>query len=161
MKYIGHSHNYNIGAAEPIVVPYVKANEKAQPPTQADKLSAGYDLYAVISEPITIKPGETVKISTGLKMAFPVRTFGAIFARSGIATKKGLAPVNGVGVIDSSYRGEIIVALHNYSNEEQTVSPRDRIAQLIVLPYCNISYQVVDELDNTERGEGGFGHSGT
>lgn len=160
MKYIGSSQEY-CGISKTTVVPYVKINEKAQAPTQADPASAGHDLYAVINKPITIKPGETIKIPTGLKMAFPLKTFGAIFARSGIATKKGLAPVNGVGVIDSSYRGEIIVALHNYSNEEQTVAPRDRIAQLIVLPYCNINYQVVDELDNTERGEGGFGHSGT
>lgn len=143
------------------MIPYVKGNDKAQAPTQADEFSAGHDLYAIIDEPINIKPGETVKISTGLKMAFPVHTFGAIFARSGIATKKGLAPINAVGIIDSSYRGEIIVALHNHSNEEQTVAPRDRIAQLIVIPYVPVVYQEANELDDTERGDGGFGHSGT
>ena len=143
------------------VVKYQKANDYAVVPTKADTLSAGDDLYAAILEPITIAPGETVKITTGLKIELPVGTFGAIFPRSGLATKQGLALANTVGIIDASYRGEVIVALHNYSNTTRTIQPKDRIAQLIILPYFFGKYEEADSLSETERGEGGFGHSGT
>ena len=148
---------------EDFVIPicYQKANEYAIKPTKADKDSAGDDLYAAIPEPIKINPGETVKITTGLKVALPEKTFGAIFARSGLATKKGLGLANSVGVLDASYRGEVIVALHNHSSEVQTVEPGDRIAQLVVLPYYFCNYIEAESLSETERGEGGFGHSGT
>lgn len=140
---------------------YIKRNSFAQEPYRASRSSAGYDLYAAIPNPVYIKPGEVEKITTGLSIELPENTFGAIFPRSGLATKKGLAPANMVGVCDADYRGEYIVALRNYSNETQVVSPGDRIAQLIVLSYVDVTFNEVDQLNDTERGEGGFGHSGS
>lgn len=122
--------------------------------------AAGVDLYAATSEDIKIEPHTTVKVGTGIAVAIPKGYFGGIYARSGLATKKGLRPANGVGVIDADYRGEIIVALHNDTNEVQTVEAGDRIAQLIIHPYLNISFSVVEELDETVRGTGGFGSTG-
>jgi len=135
-----------------------KLNENATLPTRGSKEAAGWDLYA--AEDATINPGETVKISTGIAIALPENTFGAIFARSGLATKQGLAPANKVGVVDSDYRGPVIVALYNHSKEERTVNAGDRIAQLVVLPYVPVDLTEVEELDDTERGDGGFGHTG-
>jgi dUTP pyrophosphatase len=134
-----------------------KLNENAQLPTQGSEWSAGWDLYACIDEPISINPHTTVKIGTGLAFELPKYTFGGIFPRSGLATKQGLRPANTPGVCDSDYRGEYIVALHNDSDTVKIVEPGERIAQLIVLPYVPIQFDLVDSLSETERGAGGFG----
>ena len=137
---------------------FKKLSENAITPTRGSKEAAGWDLYA--AEDATINPGETIKISTDIAIACPQNTFGAIFARSGLATKQGLAPANKVGVVDSDYRGPVIVALYNHSKEERTVKAGDRIAQLVILPYVPVELTEVEELDDTERGDGGFGHTG-
>lgn len=142
------------------IVKIKKINPKAIIPTQADPLSAGYDLFACIDTPITIRSGETVKIGTGLAIQPPQGYFGAIFARSGLATKHGLRPANAVGVCDEGYQGEYIVALHNDGTEPYTIQPNDRIAQLVFLPYLNVDFIVTDTFSETERGDGGFGSSG-
>lgn len=141
-------------------IPVKKLNSLTKIPTKGSEKAAGHDLYAAIEKPIEIRPHETEKISTGLSIALPPYTFGAIFARSGLATKKGLRPANDVGVIDEDYRGSIIVALHNDSNDTQRVEPGERIAQLIVLPYIAITFEEVNELSSTKRGGTGFGNSG-
>ena len=138
----------------------MKRTETAVIPTRGSDQAAGYDLYADLEAAIEVKPHETVKINTGISMAVPEGYFGAIFARSGLSTKKGLRPANCTGVVDSDYRGPVIVALHNDSQEIQIVEPGERIAQLIVMPYLAVEFDVVDELDETERGEGGFGSTG-
>ena len=138
-----------------------KLNNLAKIPTKGSSEAAGWDLYAATDYDIEIAPHETIKIGTGLAIALPKNTFGAIFARSGIATKQGLRPANCVGVIDSDYRGEIIVALHNDTEASHWIPARSRIAQLIVIPYILISgFEEVDELDTTERADGGFGSTG-
>jgi len=137
-----------------------KLNDNAKIPTRGSEYAAGYDLYACINEPVVIYPHETVKIGTGIAIEIPDGYFGAIFARSGLATKKGLRPSNCVGVCDSDYRGEYIVALHNDANELMVVDPNERIAQLVVMPYLPIKFTEVDELSETERGDGGFGSTG-
>ena len=137
-----------------------KLNKLAKLPTRGSEYAAGYDLYAAIEKPIHILPHSTVKIGTGLSFELPQRTFAAIFARSGIATKQGLRPANCVGVCDSDYRGEYIVAIHNDSEEIQTIVSQERIAQMILLPYIEMSFNEVDELSDTKRGEGGFGATG-
>lgn len=137
-----------------------KLNKNAIIPNVASKEAAGVDLYACIEKPIYISPHETIKIGTGLAIELPSGTFGAIVARSGLATKEGLAPANKIGIADSDYRGEYIVALHNHSNISRLISPGDRIAQLIVMPYIPIKFEEVDELSDTERGDGGFGSTG-
>lgn len=137
-----------------------KLRENAVIPTRGSLQAAGYDLYAAIDEPVTIKPHTTEKIGTGLAIAVPDGYFGAIFARSGLATKQGLRPANCVGVADSDYRGEYIVALHNDTDEEKTVGTGERIAQLVVMPYLSVEFEERDELSETERGEGGFGSTG-
>ena len=137
-----------------------KLNENAIIPTLGSEYAAGMDLYACIDNPIYISPHETVKIGTGLSIQLPKKTFGAVFARSGLATKEGLAPANKVGVCDSDYRGEYIVALHNDSNTSRIINPNDRIAQLVIVPYIPIQFVEVDELDDTKRGSGGFGSTG-
>lgn len=136
-------------------------NEFAKIPTCGSALSAGFDLYAGIPSEIIIEPHETVKVDTGISLAIPKGYFGAIFARSGLATKEGLRPANCVGVVDADYRGPIIVALHNDTNYTRSISAGERIAQLIILPCQYINFNVVDELDSTERGNGGFGSTGT
>jgi len=136
-------------------------NDLAKIPTRGSEEAAGWDLYAATDKDITIAPHETVKIGTGIAVEIPSGLFGAIFARSGIATKQGLRPANAVGVIDSDYRGELIVALHNDSTEHQMVTAGSRIAQLVLIPYFKINnFQIVNELSNTERGDGGFGSTG-
>lgn len=135
-------------------------NNLAKLPTYGSKDAAGADLYAATDYDITIAPHQTIKIDTGLAMAIPEGYFGAIFARSGIATKQGLRPANCVGVIDSDYRGPIIVALHNDSDIDQVVPAHSRIAQLVILECNPFDFTIVDELDATERGEGGFGSTG-
>lgn len=132
-------------------------DEAAQIPTRGSAEAAGLDLYACRPQCVVIKPGETVKIGTGIAVAIPNGFFGAIFARSGMATKMGLRPANCVGVIDSDYRGEVIVALHNDSGESRVING-DKIAQLVIMPYVMPDgIDVVDDLDETERGAGGFG----
>lgn len=137
-----------------------KLNNLAKIPTRGSKFSAGYDLYAATDKDIQIPPHSTVKIGTGLAMELPVGWFGAIFARSGIATKRGLRPANCVGVCDADYRNEYIVAIHNDSNETMTIQSGERIAQLVLLPYQDIDFKEFDELNNTDRGMGGFGSTG-
>ena len=129
-------------------------------PTRGSDQAAGYDLYARLDYPVEVAPHKTVKVGTGLSFALPNGTFGAVFARSGLATKQGLRPANAVGVCDSDYRGEYIVALHNDSDETRVVNPGDRIAQLVVMPYIPVAFNEVDELDETSRGAGGFGSTG-
>ena len=139
-----------------------KLYEDAEVPTYGSALSAGMDLYAHLGEHemLLIKPHETIKVGTGIAVEPPVGYFGAVFARSGLATKQGLRPANCVGVCDWDYRGEYIVALHNDSEEEREVRNGDRIAQLVFLPYITGEIKVVDKLSDTERGDGGFGSTG-
>ena len=143
-----------------------RLNEDAIIPTQGSEYAAGYDLYANrVSEyatrsTITIHKGETVKVGTGIAVEIPKGYFGAIYARSGLATKQGLRPANCVGVVDADYRGELIVALHNDSGTDRTVSNGDRIAQLVILPYLAVNFVEVDDLSGTVRGGGGFGSTG-
>lgn len=145
------------------VVNAVIDDDTAQLPKRADSHSAGYDLYAHIGdmEEFGIMPGETLMIGTGVHVEIPDGYFGGIFARSGLASKKGLRPANCVGVIDESFRGEIKVALHNDSKEMQVIKDGERIAQLVIIPYATVIFNQVDELKKTERGENGFGSTGT
>lgn len=129
-------------------------------PKKAHASDAGFDLYACLDNPISIEPDECEKIPTGISIALPDNTFGAIFARSGLATKQGLRPANCVGVADSSYRGEYIVALYNDSYTTQVVNPGDRIAQLVIMPFVQGEFVETDELDETSRDIGGFGSTG-
>lgn len=143
---------------EPIKVKKLKRN--AILPTYGSAEAAGADLYACLEESVTILPGATAFIPTGLSMELPKGCAGLIYARSGLACKRGLAPANKVGVIDSDYRGEFIVALHNHGQEAQTVSHGERIAQLIITPVLTPAYEETDELSDTGRGAGGFGSTG-
>lgn len=138
-----------------------KLDERAIIPTYGTEFSAGADIYALLDEPVTIEPGETKLIHTGLAMAIPEGLVGLNFARSGMATKRGLAPANKVGVIDSDYRGELMVALYNQGNVAQTVEHGERIAQIVFVSYYTADFILCDELDKTVRGEGGFGSTGT
>ena len=137
-----------------------KLKETANLPTRGSAYAAGYDLYACLDEAVTVEAGATVKIGTGLSIAVPEGYFGAIFARSGLATKEGLRPANCVGVADSDYRGEYIVALHNDSAVARTVTPGERIAQLVIMPFLSVEFEEADSLEETQRGEGGFGSTG-
>ena len=133
----------------------------AQIPTLGSDKAAGLDMYACIDSPVEISPGETVKIGTGIAITPPAGYFGAIFARSGLATKQGLRPANCVGVCDEDYTGEYIVAIHNDSEFGRIIYNGDRIAQLVFLPYIeDIGIEIVDDLESTERGAGGFGSTG-
>lgn len=143
-------------------VKVVRLDEKAILPTRGSEKAAGFDLYACLDEPVGVLPHSTVKVSTGLAITPPEGYFGAIFARSGLATKFGIRPSNCTGVCDADYTGPYIVALHNDSEETYIVEPGDRIAQLVFLPYLpQITFKVVDSLEGTERGAGGFGSTGT
>ena len=137
-----------------------KLNEKAVVPTYGSEFSAGADLYACIDDAITIEAGATVLVHTGIAMEIPTGYVGLVFARSGLASKKGLAPANKVGVIDSDYRGEIMVALHNHSTEARVIEAGERIAQIALVPFLSADFNVVDELSDTDRGAGGFGSTG-
>ncbi len=137
-----------------------KLNENATIPSYGTEYAAGADLYACIDENITIAAGKTEFIHTGLAMEIPDGLVGLVYARSGMACKKGVAPANKVGVIDSDYRGEIIVALHNHSDEPLTVCSGDRIAQIVYAPYYQARFSEVDELNDSVRGAGGFGSTG-
>lgn len=141
-------------------VNFTKLDKRATVPTYATEFSAGADLYALCDEDITIAPKQTVLIHTGLAMEIPEGYGGFIFARSGLATKKGLAPANKVGVIDADYRGEIMVALHNQSDKEAVISSGERIAQLVILPYLTAQFTECESLCETVRGDGGFGSTG-
>jgi len=137
-----------------------KLRENATVPTRGSASAAGYDLYACLDAAVTIAPHATAMIGTGLSVAIPEGYFGAVFARSGLAAKQALRPANCVGVCDSDYRGEYIVALHNDGEQERTIESGERIAQLVVIPYLSVEFDVVDELDETARGAGGFGSTG-
>ena len=141
-------------------IKFKKLNDLAKTPTRGSEYAAGYDLYAATESTIWIQPHSTVKIGTGLAFELPENTFAAICPRSGIASKRGLAPANKVGVCDADYRGEYIVALHNDTEEDRTIANGDRIAQLVFIPYETGDLTVVEELDETERGAGGFGSTG-
>ena len=143
---------------EPIKVK--KLREGAILPTYGTPFSAGADLYACLEEPVTILPGETKKIPTGIAMELPVGTAGLIYARSSLGTKKGLAPANKVGVVDSDYRGEFLIFLHNHGSEPQTICHGDRVAQLVVTPVFTPGFLEADTLSDTVRGDGGFGSTG-
>lgn len=139
---------------------FTKLNYNAKDPVCGSLEAAGYDLSAAIDTNVLIPPHETVKIPTGIAVELPKGTFGGIYARSGIASREGLRPANCTGVIDSDYRGEIIVALHNDSDTHRIVEPGERIAQLIVQPYVPVKYKEIDTLSTTDRGTNGFGSTG-
>ncbi len=137
-----------------------KLDSRAILPSSGSRYAAGYDLYACLDADVTIPPHVTAKIGTGLAFALPEGTFGAVFARSGLAAKEGLRPANCVGVCDSDYRGEYIVALHNDGDTPRTVAPGERIAQLVLLPFLPMEFEETDALPETARGAGGFGSTG-
>jgi dUTP pyrophosphatase len=139
---------------------FKKLDEKAVTPTYGTEYSAGADLYAFADDQVTIGGGATVLIHTGIAMEIPEGYVGLVFARSGLATKKNLAPANKVGVIDADYRGEIMVALHNHGECEQTVEGGERIAQIAIVPFLKAEFSECDELSDTLRGAGGFGSTG-
>jgi dUTP pyrophosphatase len=139
---------------------FVKLNPNAKVPTRGSSLAAGYDLYACIDEDVVIQPHTTAKIGTGLAMKPPAGCFGAIFARSGLATKQGLRPANCVGVCDEDYTGEYVVALHNDTDEVQVVHKEERIAQVVFMPFQDVHFVEVTCLTPTIRGAGGFGSTG-
>lgn len=138
-----------------------KINKDAKTPSYGSEFSAGADLYACEENEITIIPHETRLIHTGIALEIPNGYVGLIYARSGLASKRDLAPANKVGVIDSDYRGEILVALHNHGNKDQVIQPFERIAQLVIAPVTQATFEEVEELNTTERNAGGFGSTGT
>ena len=144
-----------------IEVKFKKLKTKAKLPEQGSNAAAGYDIFACLDEEVTIFPHCTMKIGTGLAAAPPAMFWLGIFARSGLATKEGLRPANCVGVVDPDYRGEIIVAVHNDSDEVRTVTPNEKIGQLILMPRYEMKIKETSELDETDRGAGGFGSTGT
>ena len=135
--------------------------EGAQMPTYGTAGAAGADLYACMDQEVTIQPGQTAKICTGVSMEIPFGCVGLVFARSSMGVKRDLAPANKVGVIDSDYRGEIMVMLHNHGSRPQTVIPGERVAQILIMPVYTPGFTVADELSDTARGHGGFGSTGT
>lgn len=143
---------------EPIAVKKLKVN--AIMPTYGSVEAAGADLYACLEEPLTIMPGESVFVPTGLAMELPKGYAGLIYARSGLACKRGLAPANKVGVVDSDYRGEFMIVLHNHGSQSQTVEHGERIAQLVITPVFTPGFTEVEELSKTVRSSGGFGSTG-
>lgn len=143
-----------------ISVKIKKLNENAKLPERGSAAAAGYDVFAYLDESIELRPHETVKISTGLSVEFPEGYFMGVFARSGLATKEGLRPSNCVGVVDSDYRGAVIVALHNDSEVTRIIEPNEKIAQLIIMPFLTWELEEVNELSETARGGNGFGSTG-
>ena len=137
-----------------------KLNDNAKIPTYGTEYAAGADLYACIEKKEKFEPGETKLIKTGISLEVPVGYAGLIYARSGLASKKGLAPANKVGVVDSDYRGEVMVALHNHSTSVKEIEPNERIAQLVITPYLKANFIEVEELGDTDRGSNGFGSTG-
>ena len=146
---------------ESVKVYYKKLDENAVMPCYGSEYAAGADLFACMQETLVIEPGKTEFVHTGIAVELPQYTVGLVYARSGLACKKGLAPANKVGVVDSDYRGEIMVALHNHSNEDITIESGERVAQMVIAPYIFAEYEEVSELEDTVRGEGGFGSTGT
>ena len=142
-----------------MIVKIKKLNENATVPTYGTEYSAGADLYN-LNEAVTIPAHKTVLIHTGLSVEIPEGYAGLIYARSGLASKRGLAPANKVGVVDADYRGEVMVALHNHSDIDATVDAGERVAQLVVTPFLKVEYQLAEELSDTVRGAGGFGSTG-
>ena len=142
-------------------VRFIKLDSRAIAPSYGTQYAAGADLRAVLDEPVTIESGTSLLIHTGIAMEIPEGLVGLIYARSGLASKRGLAPANCVGVIDSDYRGEIMVALYNHSREAQTIEHGERIAQMVIAPYVFADYTETESLSDTVRGEGGFGSTGT
>lgn len=143
------------------IVRFQKLDERAVTPAYGSAAAAGADLYAVTDTTITIGAGQTVLVHTGLAVEIPAGFVGLVCARSGLATKQGLAPANKVGVIDADYRGEVMVALHNHSGEARTIDHGERIAQLVLVPYLTAVYEQADSLTDTVRGDGGFGSTGS
>ena len=139
---------------------FKKLDPRAKIPTYGTNYSAGADLRALIDNPITIMPNESVLVHTGVAVSIPIGYVGLVYARSGISCKRGLAPSNKVGVIDADYRGEIMVSLHNHGTTAQTIEPYERIAQMVITPFIHCEYEETDNLDDTERGSGGFGSTG-
>ncbi len=133
---------------------------RAKLPTYGSADAAGADLYALTGSPVTIAPGETVLIHTGIALAIPKGYAGLVYARSGISCKRGLAPANKVGVIDADYRGEVMIYLHNHGAVPQVVEDGDRVAQLVITPYLTAEFALAEELDDTRRGDGGFESTG-
>ena len=144
-----------------MTVRIVKLQQNAKIPTYGSTDAAGADLYACIDAPVSIIPGQTVLIPTGLSMEIEQGFAGFIYARSGLATKRGLAPANKVGVVDCDYRGQVMVSLHNHTDQPQYVEPGERIAQMVFAPVYQAAFCEVDALSDTERGTGGFGSTGT
>ena len=142
-----------------MIVKIKKLNENATVPTYGTEYSAGADLYN-LNEAVTIPAHKTVLIHTGISVEIPEGYAGLIYARSGLASKRGLAPANKVGVVDADYRGEVMVALHNHSDIDATVDAGERVAQLVVTPFLKVEYQLAEELSDTVRGAGGFGSTG-
>lgn len=141
-------------------VRFKKLDKRARVPQYGTEFAAGADLYACMDEPVTIQPGATEFVHTGIAMEIPAGLVGLVYARSGLACKKGLAPANKVGVIDSDYRGEIMVALYNHSKEDIIVADGERVAQMVIAPYIYAEYEEAEDLEDTIRGEGGFGSTG-
>ena len=141
-------------------IPVKKLKNNAILPTYGSKEAAGADLYACLEASVQIEPGKTVFVPTGIAMEIPKGYAGLAYARSGLACKQDLAPANKVGVIDSDYRGEFMIALHNHGSEMRTVSHGDRIAQLVITPVYTPGFREVEELSDTQRGAGGFGSTG-
>lgn len=142
-------------------IPVKKLRTGAKLPTYGSEFAAGADLYACLDAPVTIQSHETFLVPTGLALELPLGWAGMVYARSGLASKRGLAPANKVGVIDCDYRGEVMVALHNHGSSPQTVEPGERIAQLVITPYLTAQFLETDQLSDTVRGAGGFGSTGT
>lgn len=143
-----------------VKIEFKKLNPNAITPTRGSEYAAGFDLYACIDEPVIIKSHETVKIPTGLAFECPIGYMGLVFARSGMATKNGLAPANKVGVCDADYRGDYTVALHNHSDKTYILEPNERMAQLVFVPFLEANLVEAEELSDTVRGDGGFGSTG-
>jgi len=141
-------------------IPFVRIYPDAVMPRRATDGSAGADLYARLENSIEIMPGETVVIGLGFTAAVPQGYVGLVFARSGLATKRGVAPANKVGVVDSDYRGEWMIPLHNHGKEPQTIANGERVAQVVIVPYLTPEFAEADTLDDTARGAGGFGSTG-
>jgi len=142
-----------------MILRFVKLNDRAVTPTYGSEYSAGADLYSA-DDDLVIEPGKTAMIHTGIAVEIPEGFVGLVYARSGLAVKKGIAPANKVGVIDSDYRGEIMVALYNHGEIAQEIKTHDRVAQMVITPFIHADYIAVDELSDTKRGEGGFGSTG-
>lgn len=152
----------NIDGGYTAIIDIKLLDENAKIPTRGSSEAAGYDLYAHIGmEELAIQLHTTVKVGTGVAVSIPSGYFGAICARSGLAVKRGLRPANAIGIVDSDFRGEVIVALHNDTDEYQTIENGERIAQLVVIPFLPVEFNIVEELVETERGSGGFGSTGS